>query len=212
MIQIYIYMNPIYIWTPLYESHLYMNPIYDNVMPWVLGPSWWKSWANCWTNSRVSGDLRRTCDATVMTARTRTYPRNVFHSQKPWNSHKRCFFFTSSCLYSTTTFNMSSQSVYDVACWRHRMEAFFVLLALCEENPLYSGGFPSQRPVTRSYKVFFDLRLNKWLSKQSRRRWFETPSRSLWRHCDGKLYCVLSWNYTDGSCIYNTFHINFTKF
>ena len=26
--------------------------------------------------------------------------------------------------------------------------------------------------------------LNKQLSKQSRRRWFETPSRSLWRHCN----------------------------
>ena len=44
--------------------------------------------------------------------------------------------------------------------------------------------FPSQRPVTRSFDVFFDLRLNKRLSKQSRRRWFETPSRPLWRHCN----------------------------
>ena len=41
---------------------------------------------------------------------------------------------------------------------------------------------PSHRPVTRSFDVFFDLRYNKRLSKQSRRRWFETPSRSLWRH------------------------------
>ena len=32
--------------------------------------------------------------------------------------------------------------------------------------------------------VFFDLRLNKRLSKQSRRRWFETPLRPLWRHCN----------------------------
>ena len=39
-----------------------------------------------------------------------------------------------------------------------------------------TDGFPSQRPVTRSFDVFFDLRLNKRLSKQSRRRWFETPS------------------------------------
>ena len=34
---------------------------------------------------------------------------------------------------------------------------------------------PSQRPVTRSFDVFFDLRLNKCSSKQSRHRWFETP-------------------------------------
>ena len=31
---------------------------------------------------------------------------------------------------------------------------------------------------------FFYLRMNKRLSKQSRRLWFETPSRSLWRHCN----------------------------
>ena len=37
--------------------------------------------------------------------------------------------------------------------------------------------------VARSFKVFFHLRLNKQLGKQSRCRWFETPSRSLWRHC-----------------------------
>ena len=44
---------------------------------------------------------------------------------------------------------------------------------------------PSQRPVTRSFDVVFDLRLNKRLSKQSRSRWFEMPSCSLWRHCNG---------------------------
>ena len=35
------------------------------------------------------------------------------------------------------------------------------------------------RQVTRSFDVFYDLRLNKRLSTQSRRRWFETPSRAL---------------------------------
>ena len=39
-------------------------------------------------------------------------------------------------------------------------------------------------PVTRSFDVFFDLRLNKRLSKQSWGRWFETPSHILWRHCN----------------------------
>ena len=43
------------------------------------------------------------------------------------------------------------------------------------------GEFPTQRPVTRSFDVFFDLRLNKWLSKQWWGWWFETPSWSLWR-------------------------------
>ena len=42
-----------------------------------------------------------------------------------------------------------------------------------------TGGFPSRRPVTRIFDVFFDLYPNKRLSKQSNRWWFETPSRSL---------------------------------
>ena len=41
------------------------------------------------------------------------------------------------------------------------MEAFSALLAIC------AGNSPAQRPVTRSFDVFFDLRLNKLLSKQS---------------------------------------------
>ena len=43
---------------------------------------------------------------------------------------------------------------------------------------------PEQRPVTRSFDVLFDQRLNKRLSKQWRGWWFETPSGSLWRHCN----------------------------
>ena len=65
--------------------------------------------------------------------------------------------------------------------WRHKMEAFYALLSLWEGNSPDTGGFPSQRPVTRCFDVFFDLRLNKQLSKKSERRWFETSPRSLWR-------------------------------
>ena len=69
------------------------------------------------------------------------------------------------------------------AWWRQQMETFSALLALCAGNSPDIGEFPSQRPVTRSFDVIFDLRLNKWLSKQWEHRWFVTPSRSLWRHC-----------------------------
>ena len=68
--------------------------------------------------------------------------------------------------------------------WRHEMETFSALLAICAGNSPVPGEFPAQRPVTRSFGVFFDLRLNKRLSKQSWGWWFETPSRPLWRHCD----------------------------
>ena len=45
-------------------------------------------------------------------------------------------------------------------------------------------GHRTQRPVTRSFDVFFDLRLNKRLSKQLQGWWFKTLPRLLWRHCN----------------------------
>ena len=50
--------------------------------------------------------------------------------------------------------------------WRHQMETFSALLALCAGNSPVSGEFPSQRPVTRGFDVFFDLLPNKRLSRQ----------------------------------------------
>ena len=48
------------------------------------------------------------------------------------------------------------------------------------------GEFPTQRPVARSFDVFFDLRLNKRLSKQSWGWWLRRP---LWRHRN-ELLCL----------------------
>ena len=45
------------------------------------------------------------------------------------------------------------------------METFSALLAFCVGNSPVPGEFPAQRPVTRSFDVFFDLRLNQPLSK-----------------------------------------------
>ena len=50
------------------------------------------------------------------------------------------------------------------------------------------GEVPAQRPVTRSFDVFFHLRLNKRLSKQPWGWWFETPAWSLWRHRYGDIH------------------------
>ena len=58
---------------------------------------------------------------------------------------------------------------------------FSALLALCAGNSPVPGEFPSQRPVTQSVDVFFDLRFDERLSKQSWSWWFETLSRSLLR-------------------------------
>ena len=60
--------------------------------------------------------------------------------------------------------------------WRHQMETFSALLAIWAGNSPVTGEFPEQRTVTRSFGTFFDLRLNKRLSKQPWGWWFETPS------------------------------------
>ena len=73
--------------------------------------------------------------------------------------------------------------------WRHLLETFSTLLALCAGNSPVTGEFPSQRPVTRSFDVFFDLRLIKRLSKHSCGWLFETPPRSLWRHSNVYAFC-----------------------
>ena len=71
------------------------------------------------------------------------------------------------------------------------METFSALLAIYAWNSPFPGEFTAQRPVTQSFDVFFDLRLNKRLSKQWWGWWFETLSRPLWRHCNGLtvLFC-----------------------
>ena len=95
------------------------------------------------------------------------------------------------------------------------METFSALLATCAGNLPVPGEFPAQRPVTRSFDVFFDLRLNKRPSKQWQGWWFETLSR----HYDVTVMvllskvvsvvnsiCVFMWtlNYGEFSVIYVT--------
>ena len=53
----------------------------------------------------------------------------------------------------------------------------FRVSALCAGNSPVTGEFPSQRPVTWSFDVFFDLRLNKRLIKHSK------DASDLRRHC-----------------------------
>ena len=62
------------------------------------------------------------------------------------------------------------------------METFSALLAICAGNSPVPGEFLAQRPVTLCFDVFFDLRLNKRLSKHSWGWWFETLSCPIWRH------------------------------
>ena len=65
------------------------------------------------------------------------------------------------------------------------------LLAICVGNSPVPGEFPAQRPVTR--------RPNKRLSKQPWGWWFETPSWSLWRQCNG--YNNIPWDMKPHHCL-----------
>ena len=65
---------------------------------------------------------------------------------------------------------------------RSSNETFSASLAICAGNSPVPGEFPAQTPVTRSFDVFFDLRLNKRFGKQPWGWWFETPSHPLWHH------------------------------
>ena len=71
---------------------------------------------------------------------------------------------------------------HPISWWHHQMETFSAILAICAGNSPVPGEFPAQGPVTWNFDVFFDLRPNQLLSKQSWDWWFETPSRPLWRH------------------------------
>ena len=57
----------------------------------------------------------------------------------------------------------SNEITYN-AWWRHQMETFSALLAICAGNSPVSGEFLAQRPVTQSFDVFFDQRLDERLS------------------------------------------------
>ena len=83
--------------------------------------------------------------------------------------------------------------------WCHHMETLSALPALCEGNPLVTGGFPSQRASSTGFVVFFDVSLNKLLSKQLHCWWFEMP----WSSCVLTVMISLSWGAQTLSC----FHI-----
>ena len=101
-----------------------------------------------------------------------------------WRSYRYdgAFFTLKGCLYTVLCNRMMTSSFENISA----------LQALCAESSSVTGEFPSQRPVTRSFDVFFDLRHNKRLSKQSRCRWFETPLCPLWRHWNTSWLSVLA--------------------
>ena len=82
-------------------------------------------------------------------------------------------------------------------CWPRYMKTQLIFVTMTSSNrnifrvtgPLSGESTGHQwisltKPMMQSIVVFFDLPLNKRLSKLTRRRRFDTPSRSIWRHCN----------------------------
>ena len=89
--------------------------------------------------------------------------------------------FRQICLATTTSCSLQADYVCIIteeavgrSWWRHQMETFSASLAICAGNS--PGEFPTQRPVTRSFDIFFGLCLNERLSKQCWGWWLETLS------------------------------------
>ena len=146
----------------IHNRVIHNSPMYNKVMPHSRACRWpGESPLQQWSYNKQSSDRLHIwyCRASSSGAAT-----------VPWES------LPSSFLVSDTW-------------WRHEMEPCSVLLAICAGNSPVTGEFPTQRPVTRSFDVFFDLRPNQRLSKQLQGWWFETPSRPLWRHCNDVCSC-----------------------
>ena len=75
-------------------------------------------------------------------------------------------------------------SFFSYSWWRHEIETFSALLAFCAGTSPVTGKFPAQKQWRGALMFSLICTLHKRLSKQSRGWWFETPSRSLWRHCN----------------------------
>ena len=148
----------------------------------ILVPFLWK----CRTCSVVTVDLRRHDGNDLK-----------WGIMFPWNILKKTVLqqIFGSNIVRPTRMYLNSTSVFSQESWRrHQMETFSALLAIYAGNSPVPDHVPAQRPVTWSFDVFFDLRLNKRLSKQSWGWWFETLMRPLWRHCNAD---ILMWHHVE---------------
>ena len=138
------------------------------------------AWINGWVHDGEAGNLRRNrahYEVTVMFCSKKT------RTMAMWRAHWSDCHHPHLPRRQWGTGGEKMNTVLDgnpPSLWRHQMETFVAFLVLCAGNSPVN--YPHKWPVTQSIDVFFDLRLNKRLSKQSRRRWFEPPSRPLRRH------------------------------
>ena len=70
-------------------------------------------------------------------------------------------------VYLRREFSISQRQFTQHTWWRHQMETFSALLAICAGNSPVPGEFPSQRPVTRSFDVpLICVWINGWVNNR----------------------------------------------
>ena len=157
-----------FVFQPIFNWNMFVRFLIDNMSATVQIMAW-----------------RRTLSKPMMAKFIDAYMHHLASMNKP-NQNKpcsrqlrrKCINCLSRGWYLQWQFPTSNKYVHDdVIKWKK----VSVLLAICAGN---SPGTLTQRPVTWSFDVFFDLRPNKRLSKQWWGWWLETPSSPLWRHCN----------------------------
>ena len=163
---------------PLFSVSKYKNMRNSAQRSWygmrILSSSWSQKYWHCFLRCKSEITLKAN-----FLFQNYQYFFLQFHNTMYWEASDFIIAY-----HLNTDFDLSMYGIWLIliARWRHQMETYSALLALCNGNPPVIGGFPSQRPVMRSFAVFIDVHLSKRLSQQSRCWWFETPSRSLQRH------------------------------
>ena len=81
-----------------------------------------------------------------------------------------------------------SGELLHIPWWRHQMETFSALLALCVGNSSVTVNSPHRGQWREALMFSLTCALNnERLNKQSWGWWFESTLHSLWRHCHAKI-------------------------
>ena len=162
-------------------SKFLLRQDYQHLLSWRHVPEIGKWPVIFFTNSR----------GTILQSYVTLYVRYRFCDLFIDNISTMTCYFSVSCRYDVS--GLYGRRWWFAPWWRHQMENFprhWPFVRGIHRSPVNS----THKSQWRGALMFFYLRLNKRLSKQSWGWWFKTPSSSLWRHCNaemtGKLFLM----------------------
>ena len=116
----------------------------------------------------------------------------VLSGDKPLPEPMLSYTFAAICVWKYHWIHTKSVHHIPVTCvlftmswWLHQIETFSVLLAICAANSPVTGKFPALKPVAWSFDFFICAWINGWVNNREAGDLRRTPSRPLWRHCNG---------------------------